>query len=272
MNSLTVTADELDALARRLGTARFPGVGDSLFDAVPGTYHSVISDHILAGLTARGMIAERDGRIVASPPVAALLAPTLRGAIRYEIERIEPAGTSVTALSEANGMVVWHRAEGLYHRFDLIGTDGDIARVLAELLDPAEGVATTRPADVHRRPFRRRRSALVAAAEQPQAVPATFAALADHWRATTTICQLGTLNGTPAASWFTVVDGGQEHWWLVETDPDSTEDGLLEADDPMLAVIPLDATALRRHLDRWCGSVALRPDRAGSNVAWLPCC
>lgn len=196
------------------------------------------------------MVAEREGRVVASPSVAALLAPTLRGAIRYEIERIEPAGSTVTALGETDGMVVWHRAEGLYHRFDLVGTDGDVAQALAALLDPAEEAAASPASDRGRRPFRRRRSALVSAAARPRAVPATFAALTDRWRATTTICQLGTLDGAPATSSLTMVDGGPGYSWLVEVDPDSPDDGLLETDDPMLAVTPVDATTLHRHLDR----------------------
>lgn len=251
--SLTVTADELDALARRLGAARFPGVAGSVFDAIGAEHHGLLAERLLAALVARGLVAERDGELVADPGVATLLAPTLHGPIRYEIERTEPDGRHTTALGVAGDTVVWQRAEGVYHRFELVGTDGDPAAALAALVDAAPG----EPAPAAR-VFRRRRSRLAAAGERPQGVPAAFAALAGDWRATTVITQVGAAAGagTAALSWLAVIDGGPGRVWLVEPDPTSPDDGPLDGDDPLCRVTPTDPAALRHHLSAWCGQTA----------------
>lgn len=245
---LTVTADELDALARRLGAVRFPGVAGSVFDTIGAEHHPLLAERLLATLVARGVVAERDGELVADPGVATLLAPTLHGQIRYEIERTEPDGRLTTALGVAGDIVVWQRAEGAYHRFDLVGTDGDPAPALAALVNAAPGVPE--PAA---RPFRSRRTRLAAAGQQPRGVPAAFAALAVDWRATTVITQVGATATVSAMSWLAVIDGGPGRVWLIEPDPSSPDDGLLDGDDPLCRVTPTDPGSLHRHLAAWCG-------------------
>lgn len=249
--SLTVTVDELEALARRLGARRFPGVAGSIFDMIDAEHHPLLVERLLATLVARGLVAERDGELVADPEVATLLAPTLRGRIRYEIERTEPDGRLTTALGVADNVVVWQRAEGAYHRFDLVGVDGDPAPALAALADaaPGEPEAATRP-------FRARRSRLAAVGERPQGVPVAFAAVAAGWRATTVITQVGGAAGAPAMSWLAVVDGGPGRVWLIEPDPTSPDDGPLDGDDPLCRVTPTNPEGLHRRLTTWCGQTA----------------
>jgi hypothetical protein len=250
LDALTVTADELDALARRLGADRFPGVTRSLFDSVPDAHHAALVDGFLAALAARGLLAERDGELVAPPAVAALLAPELRGDTRYEVERIEADTTAVTALGAASTAVVWHHADGLLHRFELVGTDGDVAGALLRVIDPPASAASSRA-----RPFASTRDRLLAARGRPGGPVAGFAvALADGWRATTVVRRLSHARSVPAASWLAVVDGGPGRLWLVEPDPESPHDGLLDGDDPALLLSPVDADDLRRRLGSWCGA------------------
>jgi hypothetical protein len=235
--TLLVTADELDALARRLGASRFPGVTTSLFDTVGAEHHRVLTDRLLATLIARGLVEERDSRLVAPAETAALLGPTLCGGIRYEIERTDPDARAVTALGAFAGLVVWHRADGLYHRFDAVSTDGDVARALVDLVDPAPGPAAGRP-------FRARHSAL----------PSRLESLPDGWRATTTITQAAAPDGVTALSWVSIVDCGDGQVWLLEPDPDSPDDGLAAGDDPVLRATPVDPAGLLAYLTDWCGS------------------
>jgi len=250
MGSLTVgplmlTADELDALARRLGAVRFPGVTESLFDTIDRRHHDLLADRLLAGLTARGLIAGDGPRVLARPEVATLLAPTLRGSIWYGVERTEPGLRFTTAVGEFERAVVWHRAEGPYHRFDLVGTDGDVANALADLIDASAGAPVAGSA------FRARHSRLAAAGEGPDLVPGAFAAVGDGWRATTTVTQAGA-TATPSVSWLSIIDGGPGRVWMVEPDPD---DAVLSADDPACRVTPVDPAGLRRHLTAWSGCV-----------------
>jgi hypothetical protein len=246
VTSLVVTADELDALARRLGATGFPGVCGSVFDTVGAEHHRTLTAALLATLAARGLIAERADRLVARPDVALLLAPTLHGPVRYEVERVEPHQRSTTAVGASGSTVVWHRADGPYHRFDLVGTDGDVAAVLAALLDPSPG-----PSAPEARQFRGRQSRLASAGSRPEAVPAAFAALADGWRATTTLTQVGAAAGVPAMSWLTVIDGGAGRVWLTEPDTESVDDN-----DPHCVVTPVTPECLNRRLAAWCGSLA----------------
>lgn len=249
--SVLLTGDLLDAIARRLGARRFPGVGSSLYDAVPAEHHADLTERLVAALVTRGDFADRAGGLVTTPEVAALLAPVIRGGPYYKIDRTSTDGHQVTALAEADGAVVWHRAEGAYHRFDLLRTDGDLAAALYALLDPSPG----QPAP-DARPFDRRRSRLTAAGEQPRLVPAQFAQIAETWRATTTVSQVGTpYAGTVALSWLSVIDGGPGQVWLVEPAPDTPEDGILDSDDPVYAVAPAGPAAVRGRLAAWCGTV-----------------
>jgi len=251
--SLTVTADELDALARRLGARRFPGVAGSVFDVIGPEHHHVLTASLLTGLAARGLLAEREGRLVTTPEVAALLAPTLRGRIRYGVERIEAGSRITTAVGEVDGIVVLHRADGPYHRFDCVGTDGDVARVLASLVDVSAHTGASPPASGAT--FRCRRSRLLAAGERPELVPAEVALLGDGWLATTTVEQAGaTSAATAAMSWLSIMDSGPGRVWLVEPDGAPGDDGLLGDDDPVYRLTPVDPPALHRRLAAWCGT------------------
>jgi hypothetical protein len=249
---LTLTADELDAIARRLGARRFPGVGASIYDDVPAAHHRLLTDRLLAAAMARGILAERGGRLIAAPQVALLLGPSLRGSVSYTVERADSHGArSTTALGAANGAVVWHRADAGFHRFEVLRSDGDVAAALMGLLAAPDG-----PVVAAGQPFRRRRSQLEQAGDRPGLVPESFAAIADLWGATTTLTQVGAPNGSPGFSWLTVVDAGPGRIWTVEPDPRSPDDGLLAGDDPVLTVTPTATDALETRLAAWCGCVA----------------
>lgn len=261
VDSLTVTADELDALARRLGARRFPGVASSVFDVIGPEHHHVLTASLLAGLAARGLLAEREGRLVSPPDVAALLAPTLRGDIRYGVERVEAGSRITTAVGEVDGIVVLHRADGPYHRFDCVGTDGDVARVLASLVDASTDADADADDDPDAGPptgratVRCRRSRLLAAGERPELVPAEVAGLGDGWLATTTVEQAGSGSAATAAmSWISIMDSGPGRVWLVEPDDAPGDDGLLGDDDPIYRLTPVDAPGLHRRLAAWCGT------------------
>jgi hypothetical protein len=87
-------------------------------------------------------------------------------------------------------------------------------------------------------------------------VPAAFAELAGHWRASTVLTQVGAAAAGPVMSWLAVVDGGPGRVWLVEPDPDSPDDGPLDGDDPLCRVTPIDPATLHRTLTAWCGRTA----------------
>jgi len=135
---LIATADELDALARRLGADRFPGVTRSVFDELPADSHPLLTGRFVATLAARGLVVEDDGRVVLAPGAAALLDPVVTGPVRYVVDREDATGadSSVVAVGR-RGHVVRHRMSGDLHRFDLLGTDGDADTALAELGVPA---------------------------------------------------------------------------------------------------------------------------------------
>jgi hypothetical protein len=263
--TLTVTADELDALARRLGATRFPGVAGSIFDTVGPEHHSPLTGSLLAGLTARGLIAEYDGRLVATREVATLLAPTLHGRVWYLVERTEPGSRVRTAVGEVDGIVVLHRADGPYHRFDLVGTDGDVPRVLSALADPSPGPpVTTHPLLCRLGPTPSPRRSRANQGDMEIEPPlfaldrrgegAELAALADGWLATTTVGQAGTPGGAPAMSWLSIMDSGAGRVWSVEPDPGPGDDGLLDGDDPLYRLTPIDPGSLHQRLTTWCGT------------------
>lgn len=248
---LTLTGDELTAIARRLGARRFPGVGSSVYDEVPAAHHGVLTKSLLASIAARGLVAEQDGRLIASPHVAMLLGPSLRSGISYSITRVTEDGhQSTTALGAVDTTVVWHRADGPFHRFDVVRTDGDIGAALLDVVDPSPAATEPEPAPhlAGARRFRRRRSQLRQATTRPELVPPAFGEALDHWRATTTVTQVGAPSGAVAFSWLAVVDAGPGRLWSVEPDSASPDDGLLDSDDPLLVLTPLDRRGLRARL------------------------
>ena len=134
MTWLTATADELDALARRLGADRFPGVTRSVFDELPAERHPLLTERFVATLAARGLVVEQDGRVVLAPGAAALLDPVVTGTLRYVVDREDADGTESWVVAVGRrGHVVRHRATGDLHRFDLLDTAGDADAALAGL-------------------------------------------------------------------------------------------------------------------------------------------
>ena len=218
MTWLTATADELDALARRLGADRFPGVTRSVFDELPADQHPLLTERFVATLAARGLVVEQDGRLVLAPGAAALLDPVVTGTLRYVVDREDADGTesSVVAVGR-RGHVVRHRVTGDLHRFDLLDTTGDADAALAAVGVPAVPAGATTRAVPGR-----------TLADQ---LPAP-----EHWHSVTVVRRIEELAGdTTAVSWRISVDlGGGD----VRTVEPAADDDTLDPDaEPLFTLL-----------------------------------
>ena len=246
MTWLTATADELDALARRLGADRFPGVTRSIFDELPADRHPLLAERFVATLTARELVLSRDGRLVLAPGAAALLDPVVTGPVRYVVEhegrlvlapgaaalldpvvtgtvryvvdREDATGTesSVVAVGR-RGHVVRHRVDGDLHRFDLLDTGGDVDAALAALgvpVAPAGAVARAVPGRT--------------LADQ---LPAP-----EHWHSVAVVRRVEELAGDASAvSWRVTVDLGDGDVRTVE--PAADDDTLDPEAEPLFTLL-----------------------------------
>lgn len=146
MTWLTATADELDALARRLGADRFPGVQRSIFDEVPAALHPLLTERFVATLAARGLVAVEGDRLVLAPGAAAVLDPVVTGPVRYLVDHEDADGVRSGLVAVGRrGHVVLHRVSGDLHRFDLLGTDGDAEAAIGVPVAPVEAVRRAVP-------------------------------------------------------------------------------------------------------------------------------
>jgi len=218
MTWLTATADELDALARRLGADRFPGVTRSVFDELPADRHPLLAERFVATLAARGLVVEHEGRLVLAPGAAALLDPVVTGTVRYVVDREDATGTesSVVAVGR-RGHVVRHRVDGDLHRFDLLDTGGDVDAALAALgvpVAPAGAVARAVPGRT--------------LADQ---LPAP-----EHWHSVAVVRRVEELAGDASAvSWRVTVDLGDGDVRTVE--PAADDDTLDPEAEPLFTLL-----------------------------------
>lgn len=240
---LVVTAHELDALARRLGASRFPGVSSSVFDDAPASEHAPLADGLIANLVARQVVQVRKWRIEALGPGGSLLASVVHGRVRIMIERTVGEDRTTTAFGVDGDLVVWHRADRELHGFDLVAADGDPVPPLLELLDaPPAGPPTGKPSSFTT--TRRRLARAVDSEPGGAAMPAAFAEALDHWRATTTVTRLASVDGTATAAWLTIVDGGPGRTWAIEADAADPAD-VFAGEEPGLLVRPVVDVAER---------------------------
>jgi hypothetical protein len=245
---LTATADELDAVARRLGADRFPGVAQSIFDTTPTDLHQLLAERFTATLQARRLVAEQGGRLVLAPAAAALLDPVVTGPVRYAVHCTGDDREAASMLAVGHrGEVVWHRVRAQLHRFDLLGTDGDVAAALCRVLGlPAP------PAAGARRAASRPRGRIDVAGSRLAGHPPP----ADRWQAVTIVQRVDDVgtsdtDAAVAVSWLAVVDAGPDG--LVTVTPAGEGDALDPDADPLLAVTPTDPPALAGRLASWCG-------------------
>ncbi len=239
---LVATAHELDALARRLGASRFPGVSSSVFDDAPASEHAPLADGLIANLVARQVVQVSDGRIEAIGPGGALLAPVVHGTVRIVVERTVGEDRTTTALGVDGDLVVWHRADGELHGFDLVADDGDPVPPVLELIDaPAAGPPVGEPSSFT---TSRRRLARAVNGDVVRSLPTPFVEALDHWHATTTVTRLASADGTASAAWLTVVDGGLGRVWAIEADPADGAD-VFAGEEPGLLVRPVADVAHR---------------------------
>lgn len=249
--TFVATAHELDALARRLGADRFPGVSSSVFDDVPLNDHGSLAEGLMANLVAREVVQVCEGRVEAIGVGGALLAPVVHGAMRIMVERTEGETRTTTALGVDGDVVVWHRSEGDLHGFDLVADDGDPVSPLLELIDappagPPAGDASSFTTTSHR-------LARAVDGDPGRFMPTAFVDALDRWRATTTVRRLEAVDGTASAAWISIIDGGQGRIWAVEADPNDPAD-VLDGDDPGLLINPV--TDVSAHVRSWWDSAA----------------
>jgi hypothetical protein len=247
---LVATADELDALARRLGADRFPGVRQSVFDRLPAEHHEALVNGFVATLRARGLVVDGTAGPGLTPPAALLLDPVVTGPVRYAVHRTEDGRESGSIVAVGRGgEVVWHRTRDDLHRFDLLGTGGDAAAALCPLLALPEAAATPTPARPASRPRPVSRSQL-AGSLPPM----------DSWRAVSLVQRVDDVDGTAAVavSWLAVVDASPAA--LVTVEP-AAAGGMDPDAEQLLIVAPTDAAAISRRLAAW-GRVGL-PSAAG---------
>lgn len=218
MTWLIATADELDALARWLGADRFPGVTRSVFDELPAERHPLLTGRFVATLAARGLVVTDGGRVVLAPGVAALLDPVVAGPVRYLVDHEDTAGadSSVVAVGR-RGHVVCHRVSGDLHRFDLLGTNGDVDTALTTLgLPAAPAGAVTRTVPARR-----------LADELPPP---------ERWQSVTVVRRVEELAGdVSAVSWRVTVDLGSGDVRTVE--PAADDDALDPDAEPLFTLL-----------------------------------
>jgi hypothetical protein len=239
---LVATADELDALARRLGADRFPGVRRSVFDQVPAEHHDALAAGFVATLRARGLVADGAAGPELTPTAVLLLDPVVTGPVRYAVHRTEDGRESGSIVAVGRGgEVVWHRTRGDLHRFDLLGTGGDAAAALSTLLALSDAATVPQPARPAGRPRPVTRSQL-ASSLPPM----------DSWRAVSLVQRVDDVDGTEAAvavSWLAVVDASPAA--LVTVEP-AAASGMDPEAEQLLAVAPTDGPAISRRLAAWC--------------------
>lgn len=218
MTWLTATADELDAVARRLGADRFPGVTRSIFDELPAHHHPLLTERFVATLAARGLVLEHDGQLVLAPGAAALLDPVVTGPVWYVVDREDAAGAESGVIAVGrHGHVVRHRVSGDLHRFDLLGTDGDADAALVAVGVPAV------PAGAAARAVSGRRLA--------DQLPAP-----ELWDGITVIRRIEEVEtDATAASWRVTVDLGGGDVRTVE--PDADDDTLDPDAEPLFTLL-----------------------------------
>jgi hypothetical protein len=210
---LVATADELDALARRVGAGRFPGVDRSVFDELPAAHHPLLTERFVATLAARGLVVEQDGVLVLAPGAAALLDPVVTGPVRYVVDREDAAGASSCMVAVSRrGHVVRHRVSGYLHRFDLLGTDGDAGAALGVPVAPPDAVTRAVPGRT------------------------VLSQLPDDWESITVVRRVEELaDDVSAFSWRVTVDLGDGD---VRTIEPAAEDDTLDPDaEPLFALL-----------------------------------
>jgi hypothetical protein len=241
---LVATADELDALARRLGADRFPGVRQSVFDRLPAEHHEALADGFVATLRARGLVADGTAGPELMPAAALLLDPVVTGPVRYAVHRVENGRESGSIIAVGRGgEVVRHRTRGDLHRFDLLGTGGDAAAALSPLLALPDTAAVPTAA----RPAGRPRPV-------PQSQLSSSLPPMDSWHAVSLVQRVDDVDGTQAAvavSWLAVVDARPAA--LVTVEP-TDADGMDPDTEQLLVVVPTDVPAISRRLAAWCGA------------------
>jgi hypothetical protein len=240
-------------LARRLGADRFPGVDRSIFDATPVDLHQLLAERFTATLQARRLVVAQDGRLVLAPAAAALLDPVVTGPVRYAVRHIGDDGEATSMLAVGHQrQAVWHRVRDELHRFDLLGTDGDVAAALCRVLGlPAPSVP-----GAQRTTGRAHGRIDVTGSRLTGHLPS-----ADHWHAVTIVQRVddvdaGDTGAVVAVSWLAIVDAGPGG--LVTVTP-AGEDDALDADtDQLLTVMPTDRPALAGRLASWCAPASYR--------------
>lgn len=242
---LVATADELDALARRLGADRFPGVRQSVFDRMPAEHHDALVDGFVATLRARGLVADGTAGPELALAAVMLLDPVVTGPVRYAVHRVEDGRESGSIIAVGRGgEVVWHRTRGDLHRFDLLGTGSDAATALSALLALPDAATVPTPPRPAGRPRTVTRSQLASS------LPPV-----DSWRALSLIQRVDDVDGTQAAvavSWLAVVDASPAA--LVTVEPAAASDGLDPDAEQLLVVAPTDIPTISRRLGSWCGA------------------
>lgn len=218
MTWLVATADELDALARRLGADRFPGVTRSVFDELPAAGHELLTGRFVTTLAARGLVVEDAGRLVLAPGAAALLDPVVTGPVRYVVDHEDATGADSGVLAVGRrGHVVRHRVSGDLHRFDLLRTDGDALAALAALGVPGAPAGAVARAVPGRR--------LADQLPDPE-----------RWRSLTVVRRIEAVGGdATAVSWWVTVDlGGGD----VRTVQPAADDDTLDPDaEPLFTLL-----------------------------------
>ncbi len=223
---IDLTADQLVALATRLGVPGIPGVRSALLEDGPPE----LADALLLTLEAVGHVIRDGEQLVVDPDLALLLVPLLEGEC-WVVERADQDSATTTVVCRLDDVVVVHARSGELHTLQLAE---DLATALLGLLDASAAAAE----NVHG--VRAARSRLL---DRP-----VLASTVGTWRATTTLQRLSTPAAVEKAG---VIDGGPGRVWWVTLDPDA--DDALE-DDPTLLAVPAGPGALGPLLTVWAGA------------------
>ncbi|MEO3862843.1 hypothetical protein [Acrocarpospora sp. B8E8] len=210
---ISLTGDELTAIAHGLGAGSFPGVGASCYDAVGPELHSVLDHGFLMSLVARGLLApDEDGVLQPSEELAVLIGAVGDHRAHLSVEQTISGSVLRWEVMTSDAGVVRHLVDDPIHLFALDPAGTDLAVVLADLVDRSEGCGES---------GRRRRCASKAAG-----LDDVVQAPEGGWRRVTRLARADVKGGARVDGSLAILDGGPGQIWLVHED---------DADDVLVA-------------------------------------
>lgn len=205
---ISLTGDELTAIAHGLGVDAFPGVRSSCFDAAGPELRTTLAHGFLMSLVARGLLApDADGVLHPSDELAVLIGTVASHRVHLSVEQrmpeTHPGSTLRWEIMTARAGVVRHLVDDPIHLFAIDPAGTDPASVVADLVDHSAG-----PGAPGRERRHGRRSRL------DEIVPAP----GGGWRRVTRLTRADADGRVRIDGFLEILDGGPGHLWLVHDD------------------------------------------------------